>query len=200
MSGDIKRLKVLLPELLPAPTEPPAVSARDRVSARARLFLERFRGLGTTAGAAVLSLHCGGYGVVDPLPPPAQQCSAAPDPFASIQAQARILTVRGSGVAQLELDLFSAYSPAYKGFRVDTARVSGGTLVRIDDVSGSGIRNGGSEFLIVVAPESGTTTVDVEVDIGCGSATRTKRYRLTFSPSAPVNASVTVDTLDSTTT
>jgi len=196
MSGDTPKPKVLLPELLPAPSEAPVASVRDRVSSRAQIFLQRFRGLGTTAGAAILSVHCSGYSVVDPLPPPAQQCSAAADPFASLQAQARSLGDQDGGAAQLELDLFSAYSPAYKGFGIGVVRVSGGTLVRIDDLTSSGSRNGGSDFRIVVEREAGGTTVDVEVDIGCGPAIRTRRYRLTLWASVPGNGSVTVEAVD----
>jgi hypothetical protein len=194
VSGDVKRLKVLLPELLPAPVPPPAVSARDRVAARALTFLQRFRGLGTAAGAAVLSLQCSGYGVVDPLPPPAQQCSALPDPFTKIVANGHASGDANGGI-NVVLELFTGYYPTYKGFRVEAVRVDGGTFVSTADVGG-GSGTGESHFLIDIAPDATASAVTVEVDLGCNGAAATKRYHLSFQRPLSTTSVVMVDPLD----
>ena len=76
--------KTLLPELLPEPRPQSAETPRERVAVRARAMLDRLSGLKTAAGAALLAAHCGGYGVVDPLPPPPMQCTSNSDPFANL--------------------------------------------------------------------------------------------------------------------
>ena len=172
--------KTLLPEFLPAPSVSEGgvlPTPKQRVAERARIFLQRFRGLGNVAGAAVLSLQCTGYGVVDPLPPPPQQCSARPDPFSQILAQAVIGDQPDAGPAPVVVDLHTNPYPATLGFRVVAVRVSGGELISVRDESLPGDR-GNSHFLITVTPAPEAATLWLDVDLGCGAATGTKHYRL----------------------
>jgi hypothetical protein len=178
--------KTLLPELLPTPAPLSRATPRERVAERARLLLERFRGLGATAGAAIFSLQCSsGYGVVDPMPPPAQQCGTKADPLAEIHGGA-FLHVGDSGTtdsgapALPSVDLYvSAFGKiAYTGFRIDAVRVTGGTLVStIPDLEGT-------VFVIRIAPAAAPSTMFVEVDLGCGAIAGTKRYRISYRPPA----------------
>jgi hypothetical protein len=168
--------KTLLPELLPAPRPEAEVTPRQRVAERARLLLERFRGLGTVAGAAVLGIHCGGYAVVDMLPPPAQQCSASPDPFSLLFFNASFDV---SAAAPLPPVVINIGSYNTTGFRVDDVRVTGGMLVSIAPVNGPG-PSGGALFRVVVAPETATSVLLVDIDIGCGTAKTTRHYRIAY--------------------
>ena len=179
--------KTLLPDFLPAPAPGVALASRERVAERARVFLQRFRGLGTTAGAAVLSLQCSGYAVVDPLPPPPMQCTVAPDPFANIHVNG-VFRTGNPTLPSFALMLYSnAYPPGnYVGFRIDAVRVTGGTLVSIDDQSQAG-QGGGSRFEVVVTPASATGDIIVEVDLGCGAAAATKRYQVLYHVPASSN-------------
>ncbi len=170
--------KTLLPEFLPAPQAGGGLAPRERVAERARLLLERFRGIGTTAGAAVLSLQCGtGYGVVDPLPPPPMQCTTSTDPFAGLQA---IAMVQSGTTAPLPIVL-SLYSSGYPpnnfvGYRIDAVRITRGTLVAIDDQTNV---NSQTRLMITIAPTSQPPAeILVDVDLGCGSAALTKHYRI----------------------
>jgi hypothetical protein len=188
--------KRLLPEVLPAPSPvAAALTPAERVAARARLFLQRFRALGPTAGAAVLSLQCGGYGVVDPLPPPPGQCSSVADPFPVLSPFAVTDTSRQGDVVPVRFHLrTSAFSPGNLiGFRIDAVRVTGGTLVKVEDVSQtSGVS--ATDLMMVLLPESASTmSMTAEVDLGCGGATATKRYQLMFVN--VVNETVTVTEL-----
>jgi hypothetical protein len=172
--------KTLMPELLPLPRAAPGMEPRERVSERARHLLLRFRKLGVTAGAAVLSLQCsGGYEVVDSLPPPAQ-CAELLDPFLPILANATLTKYDdGSSVVSLNLVSDPSRIPGsynlYVGYRIKTVRVVGGTVLGIDDFQASH----GSLFTIRIAPAAQFEELHVEVDIGCGQAMQTKRYRVT---------------------
>jgi hypothetical protein len=184
------RGKTLLPEFLPAPTAGAMQSPPERVAERTRLLLQRFRGLGTTAGAAVLSLQCNcGYGVVDPLPPPPMQCTVEPIPFASIHVSA----VREEAPPRrIVLSLVTnPYPPNnFVGYRIDAVRVTGGTLTNIQDLSQSSA-GGGSNFQITIVLDADAgppTEILVDVDLGCGNATTTKHYSILFSSGGGVIA------------
>ena len=180
--------KTLLPELLPAPQAAPGPDATppQRVAERARLLLQRFRGLGTTAGAAILSLHCGAYGVVDPLPPPARQCAQLPDHFSSINVLAYLDLGTDAGLAPVRLELQT--SPVFSGVTglgIDAVRVNGGTALRVEDLNARDPR-AGNWFRVTIAPDSASSTLLVEVDLSCAgaasAATTTKRYHIVYHP------------------
>lgn len=184
--------KTLLPEFLPAPAPGVALTPRERVAERARIFLQRFRGLGTTAGAAVLSLQCSGYGVVDPLPPPPMQCTVAPDPFATIHVSGVFRTGNPTLPSFSLMLSTNPYPPGnYVGFRIDAVRVTGGTLVSIVDQSQAG-QGGSSRFEVVVTPASATGDIFVDVDFGCGTAVATKRYQVLYRVPASSNEALIV--------
>ncbi len=184
--------KTLLPEFLPAPAPGVALTPRERVAERARIFLQRFRGLGTTAGAAVLSLQCSGYGVVDPLPPPPMQCTVTSNPFANIHASG-VFRTGNSTLPSFSLMLYTTPYPSgnYVGFRIDAVRVTGGTLVSVDDQSQAG-QGGSSRFEVVVTPASATGDIFVDVDFGCGTAVATKRYQVLYRVPASTNEALIV--------
>jgi hypothetical protein len=192
MSGDgTNGRKTLVPEFLPAPGAGQPIGPPERVAARARLLLERFRGVGATAGAAILSLQCSGYTVVDPLPPPPAQCTSEPTPFASIAAHAQYAT-RNVSPPQVLLTLYSQGYPNYAGYGITAVRVTGGSLIGIEDMSQSG--PGGSTSLVVtIAPVDATTTeILADVDLTCGAATDTKHYRISYHLPANEYDSLTV--------
>jgi hypothetical protein len=180
--------KTLLPELLPAPTStsrPHTASATapspvERVAEQARLILQRFRGLGPVAGAAMLGLHGCGYGVVDPLPPPPVQCTTLPMPFSSIVTTASVDSAADGGAAAVLLHLSGGGYPGVLGLRIDAVRVTGATLLGEMSAMSSNPR-AGSEFVVTIAPDASMSAFLVDIDLGCGAATTTKHYRLTYS-------------------
>lgn len=170
--------KRLLPELLPAPSPVTTVAPAERVAARARLFVERFRSVGTTAAAAALSIQCG-YAVVDPLPPPPAQCSASSDPFAVLYARG----VLGGRQGDVTTVVFELRTEGYGsrnlvGFRIDGVRVTGGTVVKTEDLSRTAA-GGYTSLAITFLPDSPSTTMMlVDVDLGCSTAGATKHYQV----------------------
>jgi hypothetical protein len=173
--------KKLMPEILPAP-QPAANAAtpRERVNDRARLLLERFRALGTTAGAAILSLHCT-YGTVDPLPPPPTQCSTLPDPFAALTATGQYDRLYDGGAPAYVFITISHYNTT--GFTVSAVRVTaGGTLVYVDNSSSFSLIDIATDPS--AAPDGGARELLFEVDIACGGPTTTLHFR-GLLPAAP---------------
>jgi len=169
--------KTLLPELLPEPRPQSAETPRQRVAVRARAMLDRLSGFKTAAGAALLAAHCGGYGVVDPLPPPPIQCTSNSDPFASFSVHG--IAVPGDGGGSYADILLSNYSAV--GYQVGAVRVtSGGALVSVDDMSQAGA-GGATNIMITIRPDGSGDSIDFEVDLGCGGATATKHYRASFN-------------------
>jgi hypothetical protein len=186
--------KLLLPELLPAPSPVTAtLSPSERVAARARVFVERFRGLGTTAAAAVLSIQCG-YGVVDPLPPPPPQCSASSDPFAALYARGLLGTRQGDvTTVVLELHNDGDASRNFVGFRIDSVRVTGGTVVKTEDFSKTG-PGGYTSLVVTLLPDSASTTMMiVDVDLGCSGARVTKHYQVLWGTPQQAGGVVVVE-------
>ena len=114
--------KTLLPELLPEPRPESGQGPRERVAVRAKAMLDRLSGLKTAAGAALLAAHCGGgYGVVDPLPPPPIQCTSYPDPFTALNASG--IAVPADGGWSNALIMLSDYRTV--GYQFDAVRVTG---------------------------------------------------------------------------
>ena len=169
--------KTLLPELLPAPRPEVRMTPRGRVDLRAERMLERLRGLKTAAGAAVLAAQVGCYQVVDSLPPPAAQCTDRPDPFTALGATGYASATDGGQInAVVTLNSYQTI-----GFRVDAVRVTaGGTLISVEDMSHDGF-GGQTQFSITIAPDGSGTPITLEVDLGCGAATTTKRYSISVA-------------------
>jgi hypothetical protein len=176
--------KTLLPEMLPAPRPGSANSPKERVTERARQLLARMRETGgAMAGAALLGASitgCVDYAVVDPLPPPAQACSSTQNPFEGLAAYANHES-RPTTPPRFRLVVSSPLS----GLQLTATRVTGGTLVEVVD----GLSNGryGPSVTLILVPETDMSLVQVEVDLGCGSASTTRRYRIPYSP--PTSAS-----------
>jgi hypothetical protein len=169
--------KTLLPELLPEPRREGGQGPRERVAVRARAMLDRLSGLKTAAGAALLAAHCGGYGVVDPLPPPPMQCTSSTDPFANLVPSG--IAVPADGGWSNVLIMLSDYRTV--GYQFDAVRVTaGGTLLGFEDMSQTGA-GGGTDFAINIRPDGSGAAIDFEVDGGCGGATTTKHYRASFN-------------------
>jgi hypothetical protein len=188
------RGKTLLPEFLPAPRATETQSPPERVAARARILLQRFRGLGTAASAALLSLNCNnGYMVVDPLPPPAVACTSSPDPFATILANVMFAPGDGGASPPIVLVLATAgYPPGnLTGFSIAAVRVTDGTVLTTQDLTG----DGRSTFLITIAPAAATGTILVDVDLTCSSQARTKHYSIAYSAPASAGGTLVVTEL-----
>jgi hypothetical protein len=167
--------KKMLPEVLPAPGAPVTASPQQRVHERARMLLDRFRGLGPAAGAAILSMQC--YSSVDPLPPPAMECTTVPNPFDRISGFGSF-DYGHDGGPPLAVITFSRYGEI--GLGVAAVRVSGGTVVSVEDQSRTGT-GGYAQFSVTIAPDSATSSFTIEVDFTCGDATGTKRFQATYA-------------------
>lgn len=162
--------KTLLPELLPTPRQEPNQPPRQRVAERASRMMERLRSYKGAAGAALLAAHCT-YSVVDPLPPPPGQCTDLSNPFTSLRATGQaVRTDAGGSNVRIDLTSFRVI-----GYRIDAVRVTAaGTLLGTEDQS----RAGDTLLSITVAPDGSGADILLEVDLGCGAATVTKRYRV----------------------
>jgi hypothetical protein len=180
VNGD-DRKKTLLPEVLPAPRATGAQSPPERVAERARVLLQRFRGLGTAAGAALISLNCSGYMVVDPLPPPPLACSSSPDPFASITASVRVASGTTTPAVVLVLQAPRYPPDNFVGYAVSSVRVTDGTLISTEDMTTRGA-GGGTQFEITIAPASATATILVDVELSCSPRSATKLYSIAHVP------------------
>lgn len=180
MSNDQKKL---LPELLPAPTKAEGKKPAARVEERAQRMLQRFKGLGATASAAVLGAHCTGYGVVDPLPPPPEQCSTAPQQsLTEVQVRAnydRTVTVPRPPVV---LRLFDLAEPWFTGVVLHQATVTGGTVTS----STAARAPQATDVSVVIMPDTDTSVLDIAVTLGCGAERATKNYRINYHrPASP---------------
>jgi len=89
-----------------------------------------------------------------------------------------------AGVDSLMLVLSSGAYSGVLGFRVDAVRVAGAMLVGQTSTMPYGA-SGGSQFEITIAPQDNTSTFLVDVDLGCGAATTTKHYRVTYLMGKP---------------
>jgi hypothetical protein len=178
--------RTLLPELLPRPSAAAPATPRERVVNHAKLILERFRGLKTTAGAALLGLQCSGYGVVDPLPPPAHECKELSDPLDQIEVTGSFAVDAPPDAPRPIIVIFRSRDyPKHFGYRLGDIRVTGGRVTKVVETT---VVNSwpGSEFEVTIAPEATPSILLVEVDIGCGAVTGTKRYRITARPASAV--------------
>ncbi|MFO0723467.1 MAG: hypothetical protein U1E65_06790 [Myxococcota bacterium] len=179
MSDDKK--KKLMPEILPAPTQAEQRTPVARVEERAQRMLQRFKAVGASASAAVLTAHCTGYAVVDPLPPPPTQCSEAPvDALNNLNAHAsydRTVTVpRPPVVFRLVDDNYSLSEARHSGVTLIEASVQGGTITS----SSASAPPAASELTLHIAPDSDTALLVVTATVGCGSARITKGYLIPY--------------------
>ena len=112
------------------------------------------------------------------------QCTASPNPFAQILSRAMFSTMAAE-LPPVTVILYTSGYPSHVGFRIDAVRVSNGTFVSIQDMSRHGV-GGGTEIHVTVAPASATAQIVVDVDVGCGDAVATKRYRVYYQvPASP---------------
>jgi hypothetical protein len=182
MSDERSDRKTLLPEFLPRPQVAAGASPAERVAARARSLLERWKRLGPVAGAAVLSVHCSSYGVVDPLPPPPGQCREAPD------NEVFTFTTEASfeeavGVPSRMVLTLVGFDRI--GYQFGTPQVRGGKLVSVEDQS-SPSRGAQLQMLqIMISVAALDAEVFLDLDIGCEGRTTTKHYRLRRSVTNP---------------
>ena len=184
--------KKMLPEVLPAPPAsgaPATASPRERVNERARLLLDRFRGLGPAAGAAILSMQC--YSSVDPLPPPPMECTTVPDPFDRFSGLGSFDSGHDGGPPFAVISLIRT---GELGLGVAAVRVIGGTLISVEDLSKTGA-GGFLEFQLTVAPEGVTSSFTIEIDFSCGDATATRRFQASYATPLMYGDRITVQAL-----
>jgi len=167
--------KTLLPELLPTPTAVSRATPAERVAERARVMLQRFRGVGAAASAALIGAHCTGYGVVDPLPPPPDQCSAAPpDAFTTLLASATYVRDPPSLLPPVSFELSSE---RYTGLGLVEARATGGTITSSTTFDNAYF---GTRFALVIQPDTSTSTIELEADLSCGGDRQTRRFGILY--------------------
>ncbi len=172
-----EKKKKLMPELLPAPTKAEGRSPAARVDERAQRMLQRFKGLGATASAAVLGAHCTGYGVVDPLPPPPELCSTAPaNALMSLRVSATydrsVTTPRPPVVLRLD----SVSYPQYSGIGLIQATVMGGTITS----SSASAPPDQSTVVLRIMPDSDTSLLNANITVACGGERGLKLYRIAY--------------------
>jgi hypothetical protein len=131
----------------------------------------------------------GGYGVVDPAPPPAfAECQPAADPFASLKAVAKVAAAPPDANVSLYL------SPSVAGLQAANVSVTGGSLLAVD------AHNASSRYspfiLITLAPTAAKdATLVVSIDLSCGAARATRKYEIVYKTSDPVGSILTVTEL-----
>ena len=166
--------KTLLPEFLPRPQGAAGATPPERVAARARSLLDRFKRLGPMASAAVLSVHCTGYSVVDPVPPPPGLCRDSSDD--------RVFTFDTSalfeeGVGNPSRMQFTLQAFDRIGYQFGTPQVvRGGRLVEFKDNSSTDDMFGRTQLDLIIAVTESEVLVDI--DVGCEGRNATKHYRL----------------------
>jgi hypothetical protein len=161
--SDRKRSLELLPEILPAP--PPLADGGPR-----QRTLESLRRLAAAAGAAATISGCDpGYGVVDPVPPPAR-CPGLAESIDATVARKTATTV-----------VLTAGKPRFNGaaYVTEPPAVTGGTLVSYD------VQPDSATFEI--APTSGQVSVSISVTCPNGPS----RVIAYFSPAALPDAGTT---------
>lgn len=172
-----EKKKQLMPELLPAPTKVEGRSPAARVDERAQRMLQRFKGLGATASAAVLGAHCTGYGVVDPLPPPPELCSSAP---ARSLAHLRVLATYDRTISvprpPVVLRIDDIDDARFSGVVLREATVTGGTLTSSTVSSPPQA----TEVFLRIMPDTDTSVLDISVTLGCGAERDTNNYRINY--------------------
>lgn len=176
-NGEKKRLR-MLPEVLPAPTnEPVQGSPRQRT-------IRTMERLLTAAAASALITGCSnnksggdpGYGVVDPMPPPAR----CPGVAASIQVTAAWKQANAGLVVEIRLSKPARPDASYAAGEAPS--VSMGKLV------GSTVDEGA--MVLEMAPNPGATFAYVMVGATCseGPSHVAMQLDLTTSSSAPPKA------------
>jgi hypothetical protein len=153
--------KTLSPEVLPAPTSTDGSSPRER----ARRRLETLAKRAAMAGAAGTLSACVGYGVVDPVPPPAQQCAPEDDVTSwasfSVDGAAPQLTLI------VALNQFETRGVTLTTlFTADGATISGAPQFNGADLASS------TTATIALLVNDGVTEVVVHTGLSCDGAGR----------------------------
>jgi hypothetical protein len=141
----------------------------------------------------------GGYGVVDPIPPPVPpppppvpppavaECSTAADPFAALQASATVGAAPPDARVQLYL------SGQLSGLQASGVRVTGGRLVNVDASRANATYN--PYIVIVLAPDAGSASLVVRLDVTCGRSQTAKRYQISYRADGAVGSGLPVTEL-----
>jgi hypothetical protein len=106
-------------------------------------------------------------------------------PFANIAVSASLGSPVDAGLAPVILTLTGGGYGGVLGLRVDAVRVTGAALIGETSVTPPN-PSVGNQFVITIAAEVSTSTMFVDVDLGCSAATTTKHYRVTYlAPAYP---------------
>jgi len=128
---------------------------------------------------------------IDPPPPPASQCTDVSDPLGEHVVGAELVKGDG-GSANVQVMILSYVE---QGIGIAAVRVTGGTLVGIENMSYEGT-NGDVDFYVTLSPDPGVLpdagvvpgagfgTITVEIDFVCGTVTTTKQFRV-MGPISP---------------
>lgn len=176
-------MKKLMPEILPTPSKAPESPVREQVLRHVRDMM--------TAGAAVaLGAGCVPFGVVDPLPPPAQ-CKVQDTVKGVVNARATEDT--SSAQRQIRVTLTTTQWESGVTFEGPVS-VVGGTLV-VQNLQSDKVEFG-------VSPDAGGTTFDILLPATCkdyeSDYSRQVSLRITVRFSAtPGGAAPTVELSES---
>jgi hypothetical protein len=147
-------------------------NARGRTLNRMKLLL-------TTASAAALPACSSGYGVVDPMPPPA----VCPGADTSVKAQAQFEThSAGETLVAIQLQPSSVANFTYLD---DEPVASGGVVVTHGRI--------GSAYEARIRVDSGATTATLQVPFSCSSGKDGVTVTMTWKrvdPSEPINVKI----------
>lgn len=155
-------LKILMPEVLPTPSVTSTTAGRESPRTRAQRRLEQLAKKAALAGAASSLSACIGFGVVDPLPEPPQDC--APDDDPNRWVSVGILQTVPQLVVQLNVtEDFTFVRGVSIGANVD---VTGGTLagVVVDDPN--------NIITVTVDVDEAAPEVVLTIDTACAGEVR----------------------------
>lgn len=178
-------MKKLMNEVLPAPTKAPESPVREQVLRHVRDAM--------TAGAAIaLGAGCIPFGVVDPLPPPAQ-CKELDTVKGLVDATA----TEGANPSSREIRVTISTRQWESGVSFQApVSIMGGTLLSQDWGSGT------ETIELTVSPDAGGTTFDILLPATCNDFrsdySRQVSLRVTVRfPATPDGTSPTVELSES---
>jgi hypothetical protein len=161
------------------------VMSGPRERARKHLKTLRDTAVAATAGLAACTGAAAaggggpvGYGVVDPMPSPAQCATIGPGQLASMVYPSTTWIDDGSGVLKIQLSMDISWQIAEPGRFEGSATVNGGTLKTTS--------HGPTRSLVLeITPKPGITVVKVEIPMSCGGPVETGRWQLDWTGTTP---------------
>jgi hypothetical protein len=145
---------------------------------------------GVMAAAAILSMQCDA-GVIDPLPPPPEECVNVADPFDRVNAFGLFGYPLDDGPPPAEIT-FTRHGEF--GLGVAAVRLAGGTVISVEDRTTTG-PGGFSSFRVTFALQNVVSPATIEMDFTCGNAMATRRFQASYATPVHTRDIITVQAL-----